>query len=249
MRWRGGGRWCPRHRTAARIEGEGMGPAFLPDFELIVADGTQRLVPRIGAIVQGELCETSTTGRESADGGDLFSCTVILVGGSCVAATASAVQGRLPAPLVAQPGPSRVFRAAGVAAQPSTVPGLFVYGTLMRGEDLGHVLSGPGLADVQPATVQGQLRNLGDCPGLLLSEPDGIVLGEFAILADPGAVLPELDEIECARAQGEPGGLYRRSLVMAMLGDGREVTAWVYVIDDPGTHPIIRSGSWRDRSL
>jgi gamma-glutamylcyclotransferase (GGCT)/AIG2-like uncharacterized protein YtfP len=81
-----------------------------------------------------------------------------------------------------------------------------------------------------------------------LSARGGTVLGEFVVPADAGAVLPELDEIECARPGGEPGGLYRRSLVAARLGDGRVQTAWVYVIDDPGTHPIIRSGSWRDRS-
>lgn len=135
-----------------------------------------------------------------------------------------------------------------MAAQPSAVPGIFVYGTLMQGEELGRVLSGHGLTSLQPATVQGQLRHLGDYPGLLLNAGNGMVHGEFAVPGDISTVLPELDEIECARPQGEPGGLYRRTLVMARLGDGRERRAWVYVIDDPGTHPIIRGGKWRERS-
>jgi gamma-glutamylcyclotransferase (GGCT)/AIG2-like uncharacterized protein YtfP len=229
-----------------------MRPAFLPDFELTGADAALVLTPRIGSVVEGELFDSAANGRDVPDRRDLFSCTLILPGGSCVAAAACTIQERSPAsrPEAAEPAPSRIFRAAAVAAQPSAVvPGIFVYGTLMRGEELDQVLSGHGLAEMQPATVRGHLRHLGDYPGLLLEDQGGVVHGEFAVAADLSAVLSELDEIECTRPQGQPGGLYRRTMVIARLRDGREERAWVYVIDDPGTHPIIRSGNWRDRSL
>ena len=100
---------------------------------------------------------------------------------------------------------------------------VFVYGTLRpalaTGEPSMLIAS---LQQDGPATVRGQLFDLGDYPGLV--DGPGSVYGDL-LLVETTAHLTSLDAYEeCDRACP----LYRRETTTARRPDGQEVTAWVY---------------------
>jgi gamma-glutamylcyclotransferase (GGCT)/AIG2-like uncharacterized protein YtfP len=135
--------------------------------------------------------------------------------------------------------------AAGIAPQP-TVTGIFVYGTLLRTETRHYILAEHGLTSVQPATVAGRLVNLGRYPALVLDDQGGSVSGECADMRLPAKTLARLDRFEDARTGGDPGGLYRRTLVTATLEDGQTRRVWTYVIDTPPSGAAaLPGGRWR----
>jgi gamma-glutamylcyclotransferase (GGCT)/AIG2-like uncharacterized protein YtfP len=55
---------------------------------------------------------------------------------------------------------------------------VFVYGTLRRGCARGMSIRFPGSEFIAEAKVHGSLYDLGAYPGLVLNEPDSLVLGE-----------------------------------------------------------------------
>ena len=100
---------------------------------------------------------------------------------------------------------------------------VFVYGTLRPALAIGE----PGMliASLQqdgPATVRGQLFDLGDYPGLV--DGHGIVHGDL-LLVETTAHLTSLDAYE--ECDG-PCPLYRRETTTACRPDGQRVTVWVY---------------------
>lgn len=114
---------------------------------------------------------------------------------------------------------------------------LFVYGTLMRGEPLSHVLRGVARFEGE-GRARGTLVSFGDYPGLL--EGGGWVRGEVYALDDPYR-LPIVDREE------EEYNFVRRRTDVAMI-DGRRVRAWVYRYSGPrASSTLIPGGDWRNR--
>ena len=102
---------------------------------------------------------------------------------------------------------------------------LFVYGTLMRGFPLHHLLNDQ-CEFMGTGTVNGRLMDLGHYPGAVPEEPE-TVHGEVYRLPAPG-LLASLDRKEGYRPDAPARSLYLRRLTPVRLADGREVTAWIY---------------------
>ena len=127
------------------------------------------------------------------------------------------------------------------------VDGLFVYGTLLRGESRFSLLEPFGLQCALMATTRGRLVDLDAFPGLLAGENGGdLVQGEFLRFRDIGGVLRRLDHVEGFNGFGRPGSLYRRDLIEVDVGDGRIRRAWTYRLEEfPTDARLIPSGDWR----
>jgi gamma-glutamylcyclotransferase (GGCT)/AIG2-like uncharacterized protein YtfP len=133
------------------------------------------------------------------------------------------------------------------------VDGVFVYGTLKRGQCRAAMWPHPPLS-IEPAWVRGKLFGRSDYPAMRSGEDQ--VRGEvwrFHELVIP-EVLVQLDEIEgTLQPSGEPD-LYHRVVVNFFRDDGSlggSAYAYVYAADprQDGFHPIdpIRPGgevSW-----
>ncbi len=127
---------------------------------------------------------------------------------------------------------------------------VFVYGTLLRGERLSHIIEASGPIRVLPACTSGRLVNLGDCPGMIPARRSGQwVLGEYAEFETLGSVLPQLDFIEEYQPDAEARSLYLRRSVPVVLEDGSERWAWAYIYNRPyDPRRIIKNGDWRKRT-
>ena len=137
--------------------------------------------------------------------------------------------------------------AATGTAHPGAVTKLFVYGTLMRGEERHPALARHRATGGEPATIRGTLLDLGPYPGLVTGNSSREIAGELYDAPDLAALFAELDEIETFRGFGAADSLYRRA-VMSVSFAGRSVPAWTYLFVGPreGAHPIA-SGAWRSR--
>jgi len=93
----------------------------------------------------------------------------------------------------------------------------FVYGTLMRGFPLHHLIEGR-VEYVGKGTVPARLLDLGAYPAAV-PDPHGIVVGEVYRLRDTG-LWRVLDSVE--------GPQYHRDVVRVRMADGREATAFIY---------------------
>ena len=117
---------------------------------------------------------------------------------------------------------------------------VFVYGTLLAGEERGHVLDA---CERRQATVTGQLVDLDrGYPGLVPG--NATVHGELVRLPD-GAMLTRLDGIEGFDAHTSPNNLYRRGFVKVQSGD-ESVWAWTYYWNGGDGRPL-PGGDWRLR--
>jgi len=132
---------------------------------------------------------------------------------------------------------------------------LFVYGTLMRAAN-GWRLGKPQrerLARestfIAAATIAARLYDLGNYPGLLLSDdPVDVVHGEILALADPGHSFDWLDPYESIVPGREADSEYRREKVTARLADGTAITAWTYVYNhDLSAAAAVPGGRWLAR--
>jgi gamma-glutamylcyclotransferase (GGCT)/AIG2-like uncharacterized protein YtfP len=97
----------------------------------------------------------------------------------------------------------------------SATASLFVYGTLMPGEERWHLLE-PLTAAGAPraATAAGLLyRTPYGWPAAVFGEGGGAVPGVAVVLADPGRALALLDEVE-----GVGAGLFERRRVATTAG-------------------------------
>jgi gamma-glutamylcyclotransferase (GGCT)/AIG2-like uncharacterized protein YtfP len=132
-----------------------------------------------------------------------------------------------------------------------TLSRLFVYGTL-RG-DLSHEMSralAQRAARLGEGTVHGQLFNLGEYPGLVLSDrTHDLVKGEIYDIAPDRleATLSLLDEYEgLGPSEPEPHE-YRREVVRVTISGGETTEAWAYVLNQPTQGlPQIPSGDFRE---
>jgi len=98
---------------------------------------------------------------------------------------------------------------------------IFVYGTLMRGEEREGLVAN---LMARPATIRGQLwRAPAGYPALLLNDNGAEITGEVLTLDNP-RILTALDLIE-----GTKEGLYARIEATIQTESGAE-QAWVYVM-------------------
>lgn len=112
---------------------------------------------------------------------------------------------------------------------------LFVYGTLRSdcGAAFSEVMQGQ-FSLVGKATTKGRLYNLGQYPGLLLSDANGEqVTGELYLLTGSASAMALLDRYEESAMSPASGAEYYRDKRMVMLEDGSVVQSWVYVYNWP----------------
>jgi gamma-glutamylcyclotransferase (GGCT)/AIG2-like uncharacterized protein YtfP len=127
-----------------------------------------------------------------------------------------------------------------------------VYGTLRRlnGSDPHALLQRKANLESE-GTIQGQLFNLGEYPGLVLSTDSADrVVGEVYRLdaAHIDDTLRELDEYEGMGPTSPQPHEYRREMVRVDLKNGSNVDAWAYVLNQvPRKSARIPSGDYLDR--
>jgi gamma-glutamylcyclotransferase (GGCT)/AIG2-like uncharacterized protein YtfP len=121
---------------------------------------------------------------------------------------------------------------------------MFVYGTLMTGEPRHHLLEAGGIRSITPASISGELLDMGEYPALRLSShTNRRVYGELIEFEALDKVIDRVDE--------EEGPAFRREFVNVTLDNGTSHFALTYVLaSDAGlTHARhIESGRWRGRA-
>lgn len=133
-------------------------------------------------------------------------------------------------------------------SHPGPVAGLFVYGTLRRGEERHPALARHGVLGGEAATTTGTLLDLGPYPGLIVDGEKASVKGEIYDASDPDALFAELDPIETFRGFGVPGSLYRRAIVRVRRANSGSTLVWTYVYAGSRSgRRVIASGDWRER--
>ena len=113
---------------------------------------------------------------------------------------------------------------------------VFVYGTLLSGEENHHVLRGATFVGHAQTAARYELRDLGPYPALV-EGGDQAIAGEVYEVDDAG--LAALDAFE------ECPQLYRR--VRIRLEGGSEVESYVQTAEQAAARPRIVSGDWRLR--
>ena len=140
-----------------------------------------------------------------------------------------------------------MLAAAEGRISPLLIDAFFVYGTLLRGESRFNVLRPFGPACILLARTFGRLVHLGGFPGLIdLAEDEQMVEGEFVRMADVAGAIRALDQIEgfCGYSTGD--SLFRRTILIVDVGEGRIRRAWTYrYARDPREAQGIPSGDWR----
>jgi gamma-glutamylcyclotransferase (GGCT)/AIG2-like uncharacterized protein YtfP len=182
------------------------------------------VLPALGSAIPGRVFEVggardSGPSRERVDG------WVVAADGVCIRAFTYVV-------------------AAGGAAAPAPLPAcspafLFVYGTLRRGESRHALLEGARYA--RDGTVEGELVDLGDYPGLVAGP--GRVTGELFAIGDP-ALLRALDQYEGFHGFDDPASLYHRGVCRVLAPDGTRVEAWTYFYRGDRSRARRLSGDW-----
>ncbi len=264
--------WCAkRGYSVGSIEP--LGPAWLPDHELVFHyrsrlrnGGALDIRPRHGTTVPGALFRVHDwAGLDAKEGvaGRYYqrvSLTALTDDGRAHAATSYRVCDDRLGDFVA-PGPEyrqMVTRglsrfghghegfvaAAANDPAPFQPTSIFVYGTLMRGQRSHDKLSPRiGRAQGDAHVVGAALIHIEWYPGLVLSE-EGRVHGELYEIDDLAEWLAELDSYEDFCGYDSDVSLYRRSLVRA-VANGDPTLAWAYVyLGDPDPFPRIPSGRW-----
>ena len=122
-----------------------------------------------------------------------------------------------------------------------TINHLFVYGTLMSGQNRFNQLE-PYVRSWTKGWTKGQLHHLGSFPGLKLGE--GVVHGELIEMRDVEQCLERTDGIEGFRGFGHQDSFYDRTIVQVQTEQGL-VWAWTYVYaQDVDADSIIEDGRW-----
>ncbi|MBX3278409.1 MAG: gamma-glutamylcyclotransferase [Acidobacteria bacterium] len=252
--------------------------AYLPDFRLSFSlhssgrnGGVLSVTPRRGCVVPGVVFEVQDGGWETLDRKEgnkyrRFTATVLRDGVEEVQVTTYEAKPDYEQPFV-EPNPDylAVVREGLEAHQLDIGPllaatdkemsrsageitGLFVYGTLMRGESRHHLIRQANPGCIIMAEICGKLIDFGQYPGLLLPDDrEKYVQGEFCRFPSVEQLLTTLDEVEGFRGYGQSGSLYRRVLRDVGVGEGRVRQAWTYAYDSPNVDaPIITSGDWRE---
>ena len=131
---------------------------------------------------------------------------------------------------------------------------LFVYGTLMS-QACDAMGSGERnrlrreARSLGPATLGARLFDLGQYPGLILSEAAGdVVHGEVFHLLQPAVTLAWLDRYEGIGWKGRDRDDYQRVNREVALANNVELEVWTYVFQGSlRSARLLRSGCWRVR--
>ena len=104
---------------------------------------------------------------------------------------------------------------------------LFVYGTLRFNENPISKGLGPVSNRLGTAFVRGKLFDLGNYPGIVLSDdPRDRVIGEIIALNHPEASLALIDQYE--GVYPDPKSEYRREVAKAFF-ERQQISCWIYV--------------------
>jgi len=129
------------------------------------------------------------------------------------------------------------------------VGGVFVYGTLMRGESRHEAIRRHDPEQTLLARAPGRLHaTAADYPMLDVHQhhETDMVHGEFMSFRDTGPVLETLDEIEVFSGYASDDNEYVRTLVEVDTGHPTKRLAWTYVVADRSLiTERIESGCWR----
>lgn len=120
---------------------------------------------------------------------------------------------------------------------------IFVYGTLLRGEERSCYMEGCSLS--KTLEVPGMLYDTGrGYPAALLDEgSDSTVSGELYVMEDPLSKIKELDRVE-----GSESGLFRRSRIRSSGVEFYCYEAGPLLADSAIGANRIQSGNWRTHS-
>ncbi len=251
---------------------------WLPDFEPAFTyrsesrgGGVLSIRERIGSVVEGVLFEVGDGGWEALDrkegAPNCYERTQVTVLGPCGEEVSAVTYRVLPLKEKTFVRPTDDYvsvvregmHAWGICDQamtaasrnrvPPLLDGIFVYGTLLRGESRFPMLSEHGIECAVLAETFGHLADLGPYPALFdLDSTDSIVRGEFIRLKLLQSALRKLDVVEGFRGFGIGGSLFRRTRINVDVGDGRIRSAWTYCMDFSGYRAKqIPSGDWRVR--
>ena len=130
---------------------------------------------------------------------------------------------------------------------------IFVYGTLMQGEEREHIMQKYSPLSIRAAQVNGNLYNMGSYPALknLYSNRDNnLVQGEVWKFSGEivKALLVELDEIEEFFGYNNKDNLYIRVPTKVDLYKQENCFAWTYVYVQSITEgQEIKTNDWRKR--
>lgn len=129
------------------------------------------------------------------------------------------------------------------------VEGVFVYGTLMRGESRHEAIRQHDPQETFRARAPGRLHaTAADYPMLDVHEHHerDVVHGEYMSFRDTGPVLGTLDEIEVFSGYANDGNEYVRTLVEVETGYSTRRLAWTYIVGNRSMiGERIESGCWR----
>jgi gamma-glutamylcyclotransferase (GGCT)/AIG2-like uncharacterized protein YtfP len=215
---------------------DGAGLAFLGDYRLDQSQTPPALIQAVGVAVPGRLfsdsdSELATTPPRSPRLGT----RAVLSDGRLLNVTLSSAED--------------TAHVGATGAGGSGFPGaVFVYGTLMHGEERHAAISNhlPHVAPT-PGSVAGRLVHLGAWPGM--RDGDERVAGELYVVKDPSvlvALLAVLDPIEDFEGYDAPPTRYVRVVLPVTTAHGvRWAWAYRYVGTLAGAVPI-PSGRWRD---
>lgn len=250
---------------------------YLPDHDVAFAypsvgrkGGTLDIVPRLGQLVPGVIFEASDAGWRALDQKEgvprhyarMDAVCIDQRGNQVPVTTYKVIESQrqrfvspsqeyveiVRAGLEAYGLPTgHLLAAAADQATPWLTDGLFVYGTLLRGESRFPILQPFGLRCALLARTFGRLLDLGSFPGLVdVGESKQMVEGEFLRFERIADVIELLDQIEGFKGFSADGSLFRRTLANVDVGEGRIRQGWTYVFDRPSEGiGTITSGDWR----
>ena len=117
---------------------------------------------------------------------------------------------------------------------------IFIYGSLRRGCARSMAMRFPSAKFIGEAEARGSLYDLGEYPGLVLSESDSPVVGEVYEVDDE--TLKQLDEFEAS------SNYLRKQAAVSLGADKTE--CWTYEPDPAfySFHTQISSGDWLEYS-
>jgi gamma-glutamylcyclotransferase (GGCT)/AIG2-like uncharacterized protein YtfP len=108
---------------------------------------------------------------------------------------------------------------------------LFTYGTLSTGQAPSSVVSlMKSLKRHGKGYIRGRLYDLGDFPGVVLSEsPRNKVFGDIFELPTDGSILKQIDRYEEFSPRKPKSSLFVRKRVPVKLDNGEQIECWTYV--------------------
>jgi gamma-glutamylcyclotransferase (GGCT)/AIG2-like uncharacterized protein YtfP len=121
---------------------------------------------------------------------------------------------------------------------------LFVYGTLLNDDnEFGNYLRKNSIV-YSTGKVKGSLYDIGEYPGVVLSDGDEYVYGTIFQLNDPVSALKILDEYEgFGEDQPQPNEYVR--VLTEVETETDIIICWIYVYNLPvDTFPYINSGKY-----